>query len=109
MFQPGDVVLVPFPFSDLQATKRRPVLILTQPDALGDMVCLTITSSAHHEAAFQLEEASFFERVLPKISWVRVNKVYTLHESVISGTFGRLQPQVFREVMGSYCSHFGCQ
>ncbi|WP_127474669.1 type II toxin-antitoxin system PemK/MazF family toxin [Sulfurivermis fontis] len=105
MFQPGDVVLVPFLFSNLHAAKRRLVLILTPPDALGDVVCLAITSSAHHEAAFQLDEASFLEGVLPKISWVRVSKVYTPRESVISGTFGRLHP----EVMDSYCSHLGCQ
>jgi mRNA interferase MazF len=29
MFERGDLLLVPFPFSDLSATKRRPVLALT--------------------------------------------------------------------------------
>lgn len=32
MFERGDLLLVPFPFSDLSAAKRRPVLALTAPD-----------------------------------------------------------------------------
>ncbi len=35
MFERGDLLLVPFPFSDLSATKRRPVLALTAPDEYG--------------------------------------------------------------------------
>ena len=33
MFERGDLVLIPFPFSDLSAAKKRPVLLLTRPDA----------------------------------------------------------------------------
>jgi mRNA interferase MazF len=32
MFERGDLLLVPFPFSDLSATKQRPVLALTALD-----------------------------------------------------------------------------
>ena len=36
MFERGDLLLVPFPFTDLSAAKRRPVLALTAPDSYGD-------------------------------------------------------------------------
>ena len=35
--EPGSVALVPFPFSDLSASKKRPVLLLTAADARGDV------------------------------------------------------------------------
>jgi mRNA interferase MazF len=38
MFERGDLLLVPFPFSDLSATKRRPVLALTALDEYGDFM-----------------------------------------------------------------------
>jgi mRNA interferase MazF len=31
MFERGDLLLVPYPFTDLSAAKRRPVLALTAP------------------------------------------------------------------------------
>ena len=39
-FVSGDVVVVPFPFSDLSATKRRPARVLV--DLSGDNVNITI-------------------------------------------------------------------
>jgi mRNA interferase MazF len=46
-FSQGDVVLVPFPFTDLTAIKQRPALVLS-PDRLNqkrpDLVVAAITS-----------------------------------------------------------------
>jgi mRNA-degrading endonuclease toxin of MazEF toxin-antitoxin module len=44
MFNAGDLAMVPVPFSDLSATKRRPVLILASPGAQDDFVAGPITS-----------------------------------------------------------------
>ena len=45
MFQSGDLVLVPFPFTDFSAAKKRPVLVVRPMDSLGDLVCMAITPS----------------------------------------------------------------
>jgi len=42
-FVKGDVVVVPFPFSDLTASKRRPALVLTALEG-DDLILCQITS-----------------------------------------------------------------
>jgi len=108
MYQPGDVLLVPFPFSSLETSKKRPVLALTAPDIFNDLVSLAITSSSYHEESFPLDNECFSEGVLPKPSWVRVDKIYTLNLTLIIGKFGSLHQGVFNQVKKQFCDHFGC-
>lgn len=84
----GDVALVPFPFSDLSATKRRPVLVLTDADGYGDFLAVGVTSRPHHSNAIALTEADMIEGRLPVASWVRVDRVVTLNLSVVAKVFG---------------------
>jgi mRNA interferase MazF len=41
---PGDIVLIPFPYSDLSSTKKRPVVVITAPDRFGDFIAAGVTS-----------------------------------------------------------------
>ena len=107
-YQPGDVLLIPFPFSDRLASKRRPVLLLTTADEMGDINCLPITSSTHHVDGFQLLTEHFSEGQLPKESWIRTGKIYTLNISLVTGRFGTLQYDILQQVQQALCSRLGC-
>lgn len=39
-YSPGDLVGIPFPYSDLKTEKRRPVLVMTHLDRHGDFTLL---------------------------------------------------------------------
>jgi len=45
----SDLLLIPFPFTDLSVAKRRPVLVLTGADAYGDFIALLVTSRPQSE------------------------------------------------------------
>jgi PemK-like protein. len=88
--KPSDLVFIPFPYSDLTATKKRPVLVLISPDRHGDFIALAVTSVQTDEHAVQIDAGSLTTGTLPKISWIRLDKIFTLSGSNILKVFGTL-------------------
>ena len=108
MCQPSNVVLLPFPFTDLSAYKKRPVLIIRAPNSRGDFLAVQITSQPGHEGAFGLEKNDFLLGVFPKKSFVRPDKLVTLHQSLIIQRIGRLKDIAFSRVQEKVCVYLGC-
>src|ERR1044072_4197368 len=86
----GDLLLVPFPFTDLSANKRRPVLALTAPDRFGDFIALAVTSRPQIEHAMPITTADLVSGALPAASWIRTNRIVTLNISLVVKTVGRV-------------------
>jgi mRNA interferase MazF len=53
-FVKGDVVVVPFPFSDLAASKRRPALILAELDGDDCILCQITSQQVRDRYAIEL-------------------------------------------------------
>ena len=70
MFERGDLLLVPFPFTDLSASKRRPVLAITSPDNYGDFIAIPVTSRPQAEHGLHLSNEDMLSGNLPAASWV---------------------------------------
>jgi mRNA interferase MazF len=89
-FEPGDVVLVRFPFTDLAATKRRPALVLSPPDfaeSHGDVVALALTSRPQSDDSLRL--ADWRAAGLPKPTWLKP-LIGTLSGRLIVRRLGKL-------------------
>jgi len=63
---PGDLVLLPFPYADLSTTKKRPVLVLSRPDRHGDFIGLAVTSVPQPEPHLAIAAEALFDSALPK-------------------------------------------
>lgn len=109
MPHPGEVVLIPFPYTNLAAAKKRPVLVLRPMDSFGDFLAAAVTSQSGHQDAEPLTQADFLEGVLPKPSYVRTSKLYTLNKRVIAHRFGALTPEAFARAHTTICTMLGCQ
>jgi len=78
-----DVVLIPFPYSDLSQSKRRPALIIADV-GMADFILCQITSKAYADRlAIPLLGSDFAEGGLRRESFVRIVKLFTANASII--------------------------
>jgi mRNA interferase MazF len=104
---PGDLVLIPFPFSDLETAKRRPVLALTCPDRHGDFVGLALTSVPQSPPNIRIDTSHLSDGSLPKVSWVRVDKVFTIDHRLALKRLGRLNQTTLEQILDALCEQVG--
>ena len=107
--EPGELVAIPFPYSDLHTSKRRPVVIITPPDRYGDFFGLAVTSVPTPEYAVPITSEDLSRGELPKASWVRYDKVFTLSASTIVKQYGKLSPEALENALQGFCQYAGCQ
>ncbi|MBA3601162.1 MAG: type II toxin-antitoxin system PemK/MazF family toxin [Acidobacteria bacterium] len=92
-YKKWEIVLVPFPFTDLSSAKRRPALIVS-PDSYNtgkDVVIAYITSQINSSSRlgdYKLQK--WKEAGLPKVSMVRM-KFATIDKAIIIKTIGELE------------------
>lgn len=92
-FEQWQVVVVPFPFADRRAQRRRPALVVSRPEALGttigQSVLAMITSAGHSRWPLDVPVADLEAAGLPAPSMVRM-KLFTLDDSLVVRSAGRL-------------------
>jgi len=105
----GDVVLMPFPFTDKLASKKRPVVVISNADHFGDFQVVAVTSSERQNSGVMISNDSLAEGVLPKTSWARTGKLYTLNTSLVIRKIASLNQNKWNEVQNAVCGQLGCQ
>ena len=99
MYEQCDIVLLPFPYSDLTGAKQRPALIISN-DRLNnteDRICCLITSNNPVEGILinKLQEGN-----LPFKSWVKPQRLFTVHEKIIKKKICRVSKEFHQEIIG---------
>lgn len=94
----GEVVILPFPQTDLQVGKRRPALVVA--DLTGDdLVLCQITSQAHSDGySVPLLATDFAHGRLTVDSFIRPNRLFTVEQSVILYTAAKVKDAKLTEV-----------
>ena len=100
-FATRQVILLPFPFSDLSASKLRPALVLAN-SGKGDWVLCQITSNPYADpCAITLTDADFAQGGLQCVSYARAGKIFTAHESLFQRAAGQLKPECHSQVVSA--------
>ena len=88
-----DIVRVPFPFTDRQATKNRPALVLSNAKSFnkpsGHSVMAMITSADHLPWPLDCAIKDLSSAGLPAASIVRF-KLFTIDHRLVRGKLGKL-------------------
>ena len=70
---------------------------------------MAVTSQPGHADAIALDDADFEQGALPKKSWLRGARLYTLNQDCIAGLFGALAQAAFARLHAEVCRRLGCQ
>lgn len=97
-FVKGDVIVVPFPFSDLTAAKRRPALVLATLEGDDVILCQITSRTIRDSYAQSIEDEHFADGGLRQPSNVRPNRVFTADSRIILYKIGRLRSDKLNEI-----------
>ncbi len=96
MKQAGQIVLVPFPFTDLSGNKLRPVLMLRRASNRFDDWLVCMVSSQLHQAEQGFDDiltntdGDFSATVLKTASVLRLSRLAVVDGRIIVGSLGNI-------------------
>ncbi|MDO9123193.1 MAG: type II toxin-antitoxin system PemK/MazF family toxin [Deltaproteobacteria bacterium] len=98
-FVKGDVVVVPFPFSDLTQAKRRPALVVSVLEGDDLILCQVTSQLVKDSYAISIEGRDFEEGGLKQKSNVRPNRLFTADGHIVLYRIGNLKKDKLNEII----------
>ena len=105
-FVKGDIVVMPFPFSDLSASKRRPALVLAELKGNDVILCQITSQNIYDDMSVTINPADIENGSLNNISNARPNKLFTADSNIILYKIGNLNKNKLKKIMGKTVSMF---
>jgi mRNA interferase MazF len=104
VYKQGEIVLVPFPYSDLSGSKRRLVLVVSNdaynasfPDAVVAVITSKTTKPDIYSLTLESDDLEIGQ--LPESSLIRVHKLFTIEQSRVIKRFSTLGKAKLREAL----------
>ncbi|MDR9785815.1 MAG: type II toxin-antitoxin system PemK/MazF family toxin [Peptococcaceae bacterium MAG4] len=97
-YKPGDIIVVPFPFSDLSGVKKRPALVLAVAEE-KEIVCMMLTSVSKG-SCLEYPLADWKEVGLLKPTVARIHRIFTITVSSVLDKIGQIDHVEFKQILG---------
>jgi mRNA interferase MazF len=108
MYVQGDIVSVPFPFTDLSSAKLRPAIVVSNNsiDITGDVIIVMVTSQYKMDGVNIPIGPNDIDIALPKQSYVRCHRIVTIDNDIIVNKIGSLSAEYLTIVLSNIKSIF---
>lgn len=94
----GDVVVLPFPFSDLSSSKKRPALVMAKLPG-DDLILCQITSKLKvGPYSISLNDSDFKTGSLNVDSLIKISRIFTADKAIVLYKIGTLKQTKIDEV-----------
>ncbi len=98
-FVKGDIVVVPFPFSDLTQMKRRPALVLAVLDGDDIILCQITSHTIRDQYAIPVTHTDLDIGNLKQASNIRPNRLFTIDSHIVLYIIDTLKREKITEVI----------
>ena len=100
IYDPFDIVVVPFPFTDLRQTKNRPALVISTYDYQDQTqhICLLMITTAKQSAWHNDYLIKNLKQTGLKVPSIVRQKLFTLDLRLIKQTIGKLSQRDSRQI-----------
>ena len=109
-FVRGQVVVLPFPFSDQETKKYRPALVLADVGGPYQDLIFCMISAKPSEFAIQITKSDFETGELrQQTSYVKPDRLFTAEPRLITKAVGTLKSSKMKEIMDQVRRIFGLE
>ena len=98
-FVKGDIVVVPFPFSDLSQSKRRPALVLAALEGNDAILCQVTSKTIKDTYAIPINDTDFASGSLRQPGNIRPNRLFTADNHIILYRAGSIKKEKLLQVV----------
>lgn len=98
-FVKGEVVVIPFPFSNISGAKRRPAMVISVLKGSDIILCQITSRSRSNAYSIKLYDKDFITGELRKPSNIRPDKIFTADSNIIRYSIGKLRKEKIEEVI----------
>lgn len=99
-FVKGDVVVIPFPFSDLSQSKRRPALVIATLEGNDAILCQITSKNINDIYAITIDDSDFVSGNLRQAGNIRPNRLFTADTHIILYRVGSIKRDKLIQVVG---------
>ena len=100
MYEQRDIILIPFPYSDLTKNKLRPAIIISNKklNRTSDRICCLITSNPTAKG-ITIQEKHLEKGKLPFQSKIKPQRIFTVEKTIIRKKLNTITKKLHEEII----------